>query len=84
MARVGQRRIAERIGVARNTVDAAISALVECGHLKVLVCGKQRGMYHLTSTIFGQKQRALDAGESISEDLISCPRKRLATARKTA
>lgn len=75
VARVGQRRIAVRLHFSRSTVEAALAQLEEAGHVKSVGVARSRGMYHLTSNIFGQKQRAG------VEELISAPRKRLASVR---
>jgi predicted transcriptional regulator len=84
VASVGQRRIAELLGFSKNTVNEAVKELATFGHVQVVKNGAQRYRYHLTSGLFGQKQRALDAGEATVEELVSSPRPRLATVRKTA
>jgi len=78
---IGMRLLAKRLGASKTTVCDAVKELVDRGHVKVRPFGKQRAIYHLTSNRFGYKQRALDAGESITEELISKPRRRLATAK---
>jgi biotin operon repressor len=84
VASVGQRRIAGQLGISTTTVTQAIKELAAYGHVEVVSAGKQRYCYHMKSSIFGQKQAALDAGESIVEELVSFPRRQLATVRKTA
>jgi hypothetical protein len=84
VARIGQRLIAARLGCHQETVSSAIQELAQWRHVVVTKFGKQRYSYHLTSDVFGQKQRALDAGEATVEELVSSPRPRLATVRKTA
>lgn len=81
-AKVGQRLIARKLGFHQETVALAIKELELRKHLTVFGTGKERRGYHLHSNVFGVKQRALDSGESVKEDLISFPRPRLATARK--
>ena len=84
VATIGQRRIAKKLGCHQETVSTAIRDLAEGGHIVIVKAGRQRYRYHLNSNVFGQKQRALDAGESIEEELVSFPRRRLATVRKRA
>ena len=85
VASVGQRRIATMLGFSRTTVGHALDELEQRNHIKTTSFGKQRHAYFLTSNVFGTKQAALDAGESIVEDVIvSGPRRRLATVRRTA
>jgi hypothetical protein len=84
VATIGQRRIALRLGFSKNTVNAAIKELTAFNHIVPIKSGTQRYQYHLTSNVFGTKQRALDAGETSVEELVSGPRRRLATVRKTA
>ena len=75
VATVGQRRIAGKLGFSKSTVNEAIKELASNEHIKVIACGAQRYRYHLTSEVFGQKQRAG------VETLVSAPRRRLATVR---
>lgn len=82
VAKIGQRRIGKLLVIHQQTVGLALKELEERGHVVIIGSGKQRRMYHLTSKRFGMKQRALDAGESMIEDLIiNGPRRRLATVR---
>lgn len=77
VASIGQRRIAEKLHLNRETVGKALRELEARGHVKVAKLGKQRNCYVLNSNIFGQKQRAG------VEELISAPsgHRRLATVR---
>ena len=56
VAGVGQRVIARRTGMDRSTVGSAITELAKRGHLTVVGSGRQRRMYVLNSTVFGQEQ----------------------------
>lgn len=77
VASIGQRRIADRLGFSRTTVSEAVKDLAAYGHLKIMACGAQRYRYHLTSEVFGSKQRA-----GVESVIMSGPgRKRLATVR---
>lgn len=80
-AKVGQRLIAAKLGIHQETVRLALRELEENKHLTIIGAGRERRVYHLHSNIFGAKQRALNAGDSAKEDLVSFPRPRLATAR---
>lgn len=80
-ATLGERLIAEKLGIHRQTVRKSLSRLAERNHITIRGSGKQGRVYHLHSSAFGYKQRALDAGESIKEELVSYPRPRLATVR---
>lgn len=80
-AKVGQRLIAKKIGIHQETVRFALQELEERKHLTIVGSGKDRRVYHLHSNIFGAKQRALNSGESVKEELISFPQRRLATVR---
>ncbi len=80
-AKVGQRLIAKKLGIHQETVRLALQELECQKHLTIIGTGKERRVYHLHSNIFGNKQRALNSGESSKEDLVSFPRPRLATAR---
>lgn len=57
VARVGQRRIADQIGMDRGTVAAAIGELVARGHITIAAAkrGARQG-YVLNSPVFSQKQ----------------------------
>jgi len=81
VAKIGQRRIGKLLAIHQETVGHALKELEERGHVVIIGSGKQRRMYHLTSRRFGIKQRALDAGESTEESMVSYPNKRLATVR---
>lgn len=56
VARLGQRLIARKLGLNRETVESAIRQLAKRDHLVVVGDGKSRRMYVLSSDIFGQKQ----------------------------
>lgn len=56
-ARLGQRLIAKKTGMDRGTVATAITELVQRNHIVAAGTGARRKMYHLTSLVFGQKQR---------------------------
>jgi hypothetical protein len=54
---IGQRAIAERLGIARNTVADALEQLEQRGHVELnRTTHGRRAMYILTSPVFGQKQ----------------------------
>lgn len=57
VARVGQRRIADQIGMDRGTVATAIAELVGRGHVTIAAAkrGARQG-YVLNSLVFSQKQ----------------------------
>ena len=57
-ARIGQRRIARLLNLHLETVNSAIHELASYGHIVICGAGKTRRIYHLTSSVFGQKQRA--------------------------
>src|SRR5947207_13168042 len=57
-ARVGQRRIATRLGFHQETVGRALQKLEARGHISVFGHGRARRAYHLNSNVFGTKQRA--------------------------
>ena len=80
-AKIGQRLIANSLGIHQETVTRALAELVDRKHITIHGNGKERRLYHLHSDIFGQKQKALDAGLTVKEDLVSFPRPRLATVR---
>jgi hypothetical protein len=95
VVRMGIRRIAELSHCNKDTACSALQELAGIGkdekplknkHITIVGEGRSRRFYCLLSSVFGQKQRALNANESIKEDLVSGPRKRLATVRpsKTA
>ena len=65
--RIGQRRIARLLGVHVETVNVAIHELEDREHIAIRGKGKTRRIYHLRSSVFGQKQRAG------VEDVISSP-----------
>ena len=73
----GQRRIAGILGLHKETVGLAIRELEERKHIVAKGVGKARRIYHLESSVFGQKQRAG------IEEVISSPSRtpRLASVR---
>src|SRR5207249_1353532 len=75
--RIGQRRIATRLGFHLETVGHAIRKLEARGHITIVGRGNARRMYHLHSNVFGAKQRAG------VEEVISSPSggQRLASVR---
>jgi DNA-binding MarR family transcriptional regulator len=75
--KIGQRRIARLLGVHVETVNMAIHELEDRQHIVITGDGKARRMYHLSSSVFGQKQRAG------VEEVISSPSRtpRLASTR---
>jgi len=76
---VGKRLIAKRAPCAERLVVPSLKRLEATGHIqKVPVKRGQRGLYHLVSAVFGQKQRAG------IEELIVTPdsKRRLATVRR--
>jgi len=56
--KIGQRRIAKDLRCHVATVNSGIHELAACGHICIRSRGRSRGMYHLSSRVFGQKQRA--------------------------
>ena len=56
--KIGQRRIAKLLGVHVETVNVAIHELEDRRHIAIQGEGKARLLYHLSSFVFGQKQRA--------------------------
>jgi hypothetical protein len=79
VANVGKRLIAKHAPCAERLVVASLKRLEGTGHIKKLPVRRgQRGLYHLVSPIFGQKQRA-DV-----QEMITTPdgRRRLVTVRK--
>lgn len=75
---LGQRLIGKRLGLSKTTVNAAISELAEHGHIEVKSLGGQRFTYHLTSNVFGQKQRdgeyEVATGPSGGKRIVSMPK----------
>ena len=57
-ANIGQRRIANLLGVHVGTVNRALHELEEHEHITIRGRGNGRRIYHLRSLVFGQKQRA--------------------------
>ncbi len=55
---IGQRRIAMLLGVHVETVNVAIHELEDRQHISIRGKGRTRRVYHLWSSVFGQKQRA--------------------------
>ena len=76
-ANIGQRRIANLLGVHVGTVNRSLHELEERKHISIRGTGKGRRIYHLQSPVFGQKQRAG------VEEVISSPSRtpRLASVR---
>jgi len=64
--KIGQRRIAGLLGVHVETVNAAIHELEGRQHIAIRGTGRARRIYHLSSSVFGQKQRAGSVQEVIS------------------
>ena len=58
IVRVGQRRIAEQLGLHKETVMTALAELQRATHIDISGEGQARRIYHLRSNLFGQKQRA--------------------------
>jgi DNA-binding MarR family transcriptional regulator len=54
----GQRYLAAFVRMNIGTVNRALHALEERGHITIIGKGKARRLYHLTSPVFGRKQRA--------------------------
>lgn len=80
---IGTRLLARSVHASRRLVIASLNRMEKRGYImRPPVKRGERPFYVLTSDVFGQKQRALNNGESIKEDLVSYPRRRLATARK--
>jgi Helix-turn-helix domain len=75
--KIGQRRIARLLGIHVETVNLAIHELEDRLHIAIRGAGKARRIYHLHSSVFGQKQ---GAG---FEEVISSPSRtpRLASVR---
>ena len=74
---IGQRRIANLLGAHTETVNLALHELEERKHICIRGVAKARRIYHLCSSVFGQKQRAG------VEEVISSPSRtpRLASVR---
>src|ERR1039458_5750336 len=64
--KIGQRRIAGLLGVHVETVNVAIHELEGRQHIAIRGTGRARRIYHLSSSVFGQKQRAGSVQEVIS------------------
>jgi len=75
---IGQRRIAGILGLHQETVGLGIRELEDRKHIVIKGKGKARRIYHLQSSVFGQKQRAG------IEEVISSPSRtpRLASVRR--
>ena len=58
VAKMGQRRISRLLGMHQETVVTALRDLAARGHITIMGSGNRRGVYHLHSDVFGQKQRA--------------------------
>jgi hypothetical protein len=80
VATIGQRLIAKKLHCHQETVSAALRDLEQFGHIVIIRNGKQRHWYHLTSNLFGQKQRA-GVEEVQSYGPASAPQKRLVSVR---
>jgi hypothetical protein len=74
---IGQRRIAGILGLHQETIGVGIRELENRKHIVIKGKGKARRLYHLQSSVFGQKQRAG------IEEVISSPSRtpRLASVR---
>lgn len=59
-AAVGQRLIADRVGLRQQTVGKALKELKQRGHIDVRGEGKARRLYVLHSPVFAQKQGKAD------------------------
>jgi hypothetical protein len=55
---IGQRRIADLLGIHVGTVNRALHELELRTHICIRGRGNGRRIYHLRSAVFGQKQRA--------------------------
>ena len=66
--------IAEAAGISARSVARSIKTLIKYGHIKSAGENKERyvGSYHLTSPVFGQKQRS--GKTEIAYPPKSCPR----------
>jgi DNA-binding IclR family transcriptional regulator len=78
VAKIGQRLIANKLGINKDTVCKAVAELVERKHIGVIGKGRQRRWYSLLSAVYAQKQRAG------VEEVVSAPSggHRLATVAK--
>ena len=56
--KLGQRYLAAFVGMNAGTVNRALHALEERGHVTIIGEGKARRLYQLNSPVFGKKQRA--------------------------
>ena len=77
--KIGQRRIAGLLGVHVETVNVAIHELEGRQHIAIRGTGRARRIYHLSSSVFGQKQRAGSVQEVISS---SSRTRRFASVRR--
>lgn len=81
----GIRYFAQCIGKSPATAYRRIKELIAFGLITQGAVNRgKRSYYILVSPLFAQRQRALDEGEAVTEDLVSYPRRRLATVRKSA
>lgn len=82
VARIGIRRIANLLGADKSTVSKGLAELENLGHIAIHGTGRDRRTYHLTSSLFGQKQRSgiteTAPAPSGGRRLVSSPRKRIA------
>jgi hypothetical protein len=79
---MGLRRIARLSKLDKGTVAESLQKLQERGHLKIIGKGKKRRAYHLTSNLFGKRQRA-GVEIVVLTGPESAARKRLLSMRKT-
>ena len=56
VASIGQRLIANRLGIAPGSANKAIAELVAAGHITASGIGKERKQYVLHSQLFARKQ----------------------------
>ncbi len=77
-ASMGVRKIASDLGIDPKTATSAIRQLLERGHITQSAKGNRRHMYHLTSEVFGTRQRAgvreVASGPGGRLRLVSSPR----------
>lgn len=52
---IGIRLIARTLGINKNTVSNSLQTLARLGFISIHGDGKQRRIYHLTSSVFGKK-----------------------------
>lgn len=80
-AYIGQRLIAERLGISQSEVSKSVRSLVGSGHLEWMDNGRgRRAHMQLKSPLFGQKQgRRFEVGEGPSGGMriVSLPSKDL-------